>query len=336
MRVKTAMPVPYEERTVKIKSKKTGNSGFTNQLTLDLFKDHYCVLRQVIPKDIIDFCMNVWLHVEHNTKFSSLPLNKYSEREGSITTTLFGREASEISNGENCSVFGPALQHEVKKVLERYLDVALVDTYSYQRQYHRGAFLPAHTDRISCEVSTTMCLDFQTDDKHPWKIWLRNDDEYECQGNANIRSENYPSITQELPMVERKKLGLKCLELWPGDLLVYLGPRVIHWRDKLVGDFSYHSFNHFALKVNGWMDYYKLAAKNGDIAGISGCGEDEYPLENEGYPNKFTNDPKKQQSEDFLSITQWVNELTWTKDNFDALYKLNAYHPSNYEVLKDE
>lgn len=328
MKVKTAMPVPYEERSVKCKNLNSGIPFYTNQVTLDLFRNHYYVLRQVIPKDIIDFCMNVWLHVEHNTKFSSLPLNKYNKREGSITTTLFGQEASDISNGENCSVFGPALQHEVRKVLERYLDIPFCDTYSYQRQYHRGAFLPAHTDRISCELSTTMCLDFKTDDKHPWKIWLRNDDEYECQGRSSAMTESYPSITQELPMAERRKLGFKCLELWPGDLLIYLGPRVIHWRDRLVGDFSYHSFNHFALKKSGWMEYF--IRHHGYESQIDTL----YPLENDGYPNKFTNDPDVQQSNHFNEMSRWVDGKNWTREEYEILYRSNPYHPDNYEVVK--
>ena len=34
----------------------------------------------------------------------------------------------------------------------------LRETYSYTRKYDRGAYLRAHTDRPSCEISATVCL----------------------------------------------------------------------------------------------------------------------------------------------------------------------------------
>ena len=35
--------------------------------------------------------------------------------------------------------------------------------------HHRGAYLNAHVDRPSCEISTTICLDYKSDDNSPWK-----------------------------------------------------------------------------------------------------------------------------------------------------------------------
>ena len=40
----------------------------------------------------------------------------------------------------------------------------LRETYSYTSKYVRGAYLGSHTDRPSCEISATLCLDYLTDD----------------------------------------------------------------------------------------------------------------------------------------------------------------------------
>ena len=78
----------------------------------------------------------------------------------------------------------------------------LVETYSYTRKYERGAYLTSHTDRPSCEISATLCLDYQTDDNKPWKIWLQNDENYL---NFND-SKKLIEITQEYHQREEVKV----------------------------------------------------------------------------------------------------------------------------------
>ena len=44
----------------------------------------------------------------------------------------------------------------------------------------------------------------------------------------------------------RKRKSI-AIELEPGDILLYQGPNVAHWRDTLMGDYSYHMFIHFYM-----------------------------------------------------------------------------------------
>ena len=71
------MPVPYDEKTVIYtypddeRMDKDGEnhlriSGRTNQLTWDLMKDRFVVLRNFIPKDIINLSLDTWKTIEHN------------------------------------------------------------------------------------------------------------------------------------------------------------------------------------------------------------------------------------------------------------------------------
>ena len=48
--------------------------------------------------------------------------------------------------------------------------------------------------------------------------------------------------TQGIPNRQRKSTPIS-LEV--GDVLVYQGPNVAHWRDYLIGEYSYHIFCHF-------------------------------------------------------------------------------------------
>lgn len=89
-------------------------------------------------------------------------------------------------------------------------------------------------------MSTTICLDYKTDDKKPWKIWVDNSKNWtltDWNKDAN-------ALTQGIPIRKRKSISV---DLEPGDLLLYQGPNVAHWRDTLMGDYSYHMFVHFYM-----------------------------------------------------------------------------------------
>ena len=84
---KIAMPVPYEDKTViytypdEERMKKDGEtpqrlSGRTNQLTWDLMKDRFVVLRNFIPKDIINMSLDTWKTIEHNESWDEAIFNR--------------------------------------------------------------------------------------------------------------------------------------------------------------------------------------------------------------------------------------------------------------------
>lgn len=80
--------------------------------------------------------------------------------------------------------------------------------YSYWRMYETGDDLQAHIDRESCEISTTLCLGYNTQNlsNYTWAFYIKN------KNNEDLK-----------------------IELEPGDMLVYRGCEVEHWRDKFQG-----------------------------------------------------------------------------------------------------
>lgn len=87
----------------------------------------------------------------------------------------------------------------------------LLPTYSYSRMYLSGGILDRHIDRPSCEVSGTLALGSDA----PWPIWI--------DVGGDVRE----------------------VQLQPGDLLVYRGCELPHWRDRCPARYSAHIFLHF-------------------------------------------------------------------------------------------
>jgi hypothetical protein len=111
--------------------------------------------------------------------------------------------------------------------MEKETGLKLNTNYSYARIYKKGDVLHRHKDRFSCEISTTMHLGGGC-----WPIFLEPD---ASEGGVDEKTGNYkPS----------KSKGVKVL-LEPGDMLVYRGNELEHWRDKLTFDDCGQVFLHY-------------------------------------------------------------------------------------------
>ncbi len=231
---KIVTPVQFDKKTVNYRVKHQDQilSGRTNPLTWSLMKDRYVVLRDFLPQDIIDMAMDMWRADEYTGAYTHQEVKDitYKNPDSSIGKSM----------GGYCTPWGIALHGYIHNKLKDYIDMDLRETYSYTRKYERGAYLGSHTDRPSCEISATLCLDYQTDDNTPWKIWLKNDKNY-----AGVSAEIVKNDTQDLAQRERLRNGCKSVSLEPGDILLYQGPNIPHWRDYLLGEESYHLFVHF-------------------------------------------------------------------------------------------
>ena len=225
--------VRFEDKTIEYIDKETGEKGRTTPKTWKLMKDGYVVLKDFIPKEIIDFCMDGWKTVEYDPKKYEVIL----ERENDIIHESPKDSLFKSDGGWN-TPWGVALHKWVWNKLKGHIDMNLQMTYSYSRKYERGAYLKAHADRPSCEISATLCLDYMSDDNRPWPIWVDNSSDW-----VNKPYEIYDN-TQAIPIRERRKES-KSFLLEPGDLLLYQGPNVAHWREYFIGKYSYHIFLHF-------------------------------------------------------------------------------------------
>ena len=98
--------------------------------------------------------------------------------------------------------------------MEKATGLKLYPAYTYARIYKKGDELKRHKDRFSCEISTTMNLG--GDD---WPIYLE-------------------------PSGEVGKKGIK-VDLKQGDMLVYSGCELAHWREKFKGKECVQVFLHY-------------------------------------------------------------------------------------------
>ena len=88
----------------------------------------------------------------------------------------------------------------------------VLPTYAYSRVYKNGSELTKHTDRDACEISLTLHLNGDS----TWPIWI------------------------ETPSGEQR-----CVELNPGDAMVYLGRTAPHWREIYSGEYYTQVFLHY-------------------------------------------------------------------------------------------
>lgn len=235
------MPVPYDKKDIKIKTYIDGDkrpvTGKTNKETLQFMKNRFVVLKNFVPKDVIDLTMDSWKTFEANPQM----MNVVMTRETDIIQQS-PEDSLRKSTGGHSFPPAVAMHRYIWEKLKGVIDLDLKETYAYSRKYERGAYLKAHTDRPSCEVSVTMCLDYKTDDGTPWKIWVQPDRDYVDEAGDQERIYN---ITQNKPHKQRKEDGAICVSLEVGDILLYQGPNIPHWRDYFVGEYSYHMFLHY-------------------------------------------------------------------------------------------
>jgi hypothetical protein len=103
-----------------------------------------------------------------------------------------------------------------RPAIEKYIGLELLPNYSYWRLYQKGIDLKRHRDRHSCEISITLCLGYNTSNLDPkeypdydWPMWVETD-EFPGQDGAPVH-------------------------LKPGDMIIYRGCEVDHWREPFLG-----------------------------------------------------------------------------------------------------
>ena len=117
------------------------------------------------------------------------------------------------------SIYGdPAFDTLLMKILpvmRKETGLDVVPTYSYARIYKRGDVLKKHKDRPSCEISTTLNLGGD-----PWSIFLEGE-----QVDLNV-----------------------------GDMLIYEGCKLEHWREPFEGEHCGQVFLHYNNKKGEFKD----------------------------------------------------------------------------------
>ena len=134
---------------------------------------------------------------------------------------------------EGTSLYGDVLLLKILKIIEENINIELVPTYSMARLYEKGSVLKPHLDRHACEVSCTLHLG-SINCNSSWPIYLND------LNNKEVM------ITQS-----------------PGDIIIYRGTELKHWRDKFVDmGVHYQMFLHYIEKSGKYKnyDYKKLVS----------------------------------------------------------------------------
>ena len=178
-------------------------------------KNKYIVIKEAIPKDMAIFIYNYFLmkrqvydtcmEQRYISPYEVL-LGFYEPADGQIPHTY-------SSYGD---IVMETLMLKCQPIMEKTTGLKLQPAYTYARIYKKGDVLKRHKDRFSCEISTTMNLG--GDD---WPLYLEPD----ASKGREVPGEGYKSENTQ---------GMR-VDLKPGDMLVYRGCELEHWRNKFKG-----------------------------------------------------------------------------------------------------
>mgnify|MGYP003675250121 FL=1 len=174
-------------------------------------KDKYQVIKGAISKELADFCYQYFLNkravAEH--LFKEKYISQFTEYFG-----VWNDQQVPETYSHYADIVMETLLQKVKPIMEKKSGVKLIETYSYARIYKKGDELKRHKDRYSCEISTTMYLGGDE-----WSIFLE-------------------------PSGEKGKDGVE-VKLETGDMLMYRGCELEHWRKPFEGKNCGQVFLHY-------------------------------------------------------------------------------------------
>ena len=188
----------------------------------------YQVIKNAISYELANFIYNYFLlkrdavefMYKHNINYESPLLGTWTDQQVPNTYSHYADMVMET------------LLMKVLPIMKKETGLKLIPTYSYARAYKKGDILRRHKDRPSCEISTTLNLGGD-----PWPIFIDGTgadsviDEYK-----QIHKPNAPQGTKVMLDV--------------GDMLVYSGCELEHWREPFEGNICGQVFLHYN-HVNG-------------------------------------------------------------------------------------
>ena len=183
----------------------------------------YQVIKQAIPYELANFCFNYFLLKRDAVQFM---YNNNIVAESPILGTWKDQQVPNVYSHYADFVMETLLV-KVLPIMMEQTKLDLVPTYSYARVYEKGSILKRHKDRPSCEISTTLNLGGD-----PWPIFI------DPTGSNNVIDE-YKNI-----MKPNAPAGVK-VDLAPGDMLVYSGCELEHWREEFQGNICGQVFLHY-------------------------------------------------------------------------------------------
>jgi len=179
----------------------------------DFKKDNFCVIEKAISTDLATFLYN-YFSMQKQVYDTCMQARYISPFETFLG--YYEGQDEQIPNtySQYANMAFETLLLKLQPIMEKTTKLKLYPNYTYARIYKPGDELKRHKDRFSCEISTTLNLG---GDK--WPIYIE------------------PS----------QKEGMKgvSVNLKPGDMLVYKGNILEHWREPFKGKDCAQVFLHY-------------------------------------------------------------------------------------------
>ena len=187
-------------------------------------KNKYQIIRSAISKEVANIA---YRYLQISAEADQWMLNNGMTHVGNKLVGNFNDPQVPNSYAKYGDRLMETLLVKTIDIMQKKTGLKLVPTYSYTRLYRTGNILRRHKDRPSCEISTTLCLGGDH-----WPIYLDPTGE-DCviDEYKNIHKPGAPK-------------GIE-VNLKPGDMLIYSGCELEHWREPFEGDLCGQVFLHY-------------------------------------------------------------------------------------------
>jgi|TARA_R100001530_G_scaffold24851_1_gene20119 hypothetical protein len=190
---------------------------------LNFEKNKHDVLRKVLNPDYCNLFAEYFRNKSqtYETMLKHTFVSEYHDEFG----TKFDRQ---VPGAYSCygDIMMDMLLVNMHNLMEKSTGLRLQPNYSYARIYKTGHDLKKHKDRLSCEISTTLNLGGD-----PWPLYVEPDSRL---GVFNSQQD----------YIESNSSGVR-INLNPGDMLIYRGCDLEHWREKFEGKECVQVFLHY-------------------------------------------------------------------------------------------
>ena len=174
-------------------------------------KNKYTVLKKAISPQLAKFVFQYFLLKRQvaRTFFDKRYISQFTNEWG-----VWNDEQVPNTYSHYADIVMETLLERVRPKIEKETKLKLIPTYSYARLYKTGDVLKRHKDRFSCEISATMFLGGES-----WELYIE-------------------------PSGQENKKGIKVIQK-PGDILIYSGCELEHWREAFKGNVCVQTFLHY-------------------------------------------------------------------------------------------
>jgi hypothetical protein len=198
-----------------------------------MFKEKkYTVIRKAISKDLATFIANYFSIQKqvYDTCRAQRYISPFEDLLGG-----YEKNHEQVPNTYNhySNIAMETLMLKCQPQMEKATGLKLYPSYSFARLYKKGDILKRHKDRFSCEISTTMNLGGD-----PWPIYL------DPTGQSSVLPGATEQEEESKRLIKNPNKGIK-IDLKQGDMLVYSGCELEHWREKFKGNECVQVFLHY-------------------------------------------------------------------------------------------